>query len=123
MINLLMTLADATTEPAGGNGGGAAAPSSGLDFFGSILPFLLIIGVFLFIMSRGRAKEQKRYEQMLSSLKRNDRVQTVGGVIGTIVDVRDNEVVLKVDETTNTKMRFARNAIKGVLQESSEGTQ
>jgi preprotein translocase subunit YajC len=44
-------------------------------------------------------------------------VQTIGGVIGTIVEVKDAEVVVKIDETTNTKIRFARSAIQQVLED------
>jgi preprotein translocase subunit YajC len=83
-----------------------------------ILPIVLILGVFFWISSRGRTKERQRYEQMLNSLKKNDRVQTVGGLLGTVVDVRDSEVVLKVDETNNVKIRFSRTAIKEVLHET-----
>jgi preprotein translocase subunit YajC len=48
---------------------------------------------------------------MLQSLKKNDRVQTVGGIFGTIVDIGDNEITLKVDESNNTKIRISPNAI------------
>jgi preprotein translocase subunit YajC len=46
-------------------------------------------------------------------------VQTIGGVLGTVVDVRDNEVLVKVDETNNVKIRFNRTAIKEVLQDAA----
>ncbi len=85
-------------------------------------PFILVIlmlVVFWWVMSRGRSKERQRYEQMLRSLKKNDRVLTIGGIIGTVVDVRDDEVVLKVDEAANVKMRFLRTAIKGPLGEAA----
>ncbi len=112
MIDLLTLLAQgtqpATTQPTGGAGGLLSNP---------LIPLLAMIAVFWFIMSRGRSKERQKYEQMLNALKRNDRVQTIGGVIGTVVEVRENEVVLKVDESSNTKMRFNRQAIKEVLQE------
>jgi preprotein translocase subunit YajC len=58
---------------------------------------------------------------MLSALKRHDRVQTIGGVIGAVVEVKDDEVVLKVDETNNIKMRFARSAVQQIIAESSAG--
>lgn len=95
-----------------------AAPSA-TDFLRSpLVPLMLAIVVIWWFMSRGRTKERHRYEQMLGSLKKNDRVQTIGGVLGTVVDVRDNEVVLKVDEASNVKMRFNRSAIKEVLRDA-----
>ena len=54
---------------------------------------------------------------MLDNLKRGDRVQTIGGIIGTVVEARETEVVVKVDETNNTKIRFARKAITRVLED------
>ena len=58
---------------------------------------------------------------MLDNLKRNDRVQTIGGILGTVVDVKDQEVSLKVDENNNVKMKFNRAAIKEVLVEPADG--
>jgi preprotein translocase subunit YajC len=67
-------------------------------------------------------KQKKQREQMLNSVQRHDRVQTVGGIIGSVAEVRDDEVVLKVDEATNTKIRVARSAISAVLKKSSGET-
>lgn len=114
MIQLLLLIAQAepTAPP--------LPPPSGTEvFLKQFFPLLLIIGVFWWFMSRGRAKERQRYEQMLSALKKNDRVLTVGGILGTVVDVRDDEVVLKVDEASNVKVRFTRSAIKTVLADTS----
>ncbi len=116
MIFLYDLLAQATTQATS-----QPAPSGIEIFLKQWFPLILIVGVFWFLMSRGRSKERQKYEQMLNSLKRNDRVQTIGGIIGTVVDVREGEVVLKVDEGSNVKMRFNRSAIKDVLAESAEG--
>lgn len=105
----------ATGAP-GGAGGTAAPPRTGFDPF-----MLLIIGMVLALIVFtlfGNRKERKKREQMLGSLKKHDRVQTVGGVIGSVVDVKSNVVVLKVDESSNTRMTFARSAIQQVLSES-----
>lgn len=114
MIDMLLLVAQATA-PSGGPA--PAAPGTG-DFLRTMLPLIAAMLVFWWLMSRGRTKERKRYEDMLGSLKRGDRVQTIGGVLGTIVDVRDNEVVLKVDESSNVKIRFTRGAIKERLADT-----
>jgi len=54
---------------------------------------------------------------MLAALKKGDKVQTAGGILGTVVEVRDSEVVVKVDENANTRLRFARSAIQAVLDD------
>lgn len=77
---------------------------------------VLILGVIFIFTSSGRATKQqeKRHREMLANLKRGDRVQTIGGIVGSVVETRENEVVVKVDEGTNTKIRFVRDAIKKV---------
>jgi preprotein translocase subunit YajC len=122
MTGLYSLLAQAT-QAVGATGAtgpaGQGVPPSGTDvFIRQFLPIILIVGIFMWWMSRGKNKERQRYEQMLNSLQKNDRVQTIGGVLGTVVDVRGNEVVLKVDETNNVKMRFNRTAIKEVIRDT-----
>ncbi|MAE67472.1 MAG: preprotein translocase subunit YajC [Phycisphaeraceae bacterium] len=93
-----------------GTGQGTRGPSL-LDF----LPFILIIAVFWFILMGGQRREKKKRAKMLSALAKGNKVQTVGGIIANVVEVRENEVVLKVDENANTRLRFARSAIQSVL--------
>lgn len=79
--------------------------------------FLLMFAVMYFILFRPQQKQRKQHQQMLDTLKKNDRIRTIGGIMGTVVDVKETEVVVKVDESNNTKMHFARNAISKVLTE------
>lgn len=113
--------ATGTVDPAGkplGTGPAGGQPPSPMGGTG----FLFVIGLVFLLMIlmqvfAGR-KEKKRREALLSSLRRHDRVQTIGGVIGSIAEVRDDEVVLKVDEATNTKIRVARSAVTTVLKKA-----
>ncbi|MGC8624594.1 MAG: preprotein translocase subunit YajC [Phycisphaerae bacterium] len=73
--------------------------------------------VIFFFMSSGRKREQKKRDQMYSALKRGSRVVTAGGLIASVVEVRDEEVVLKVDEANNIKERYTKSAIIKVLDE------
>jgi preprotein translocase subunit YajC len=82
-----------------------------------LMPLLLALAVMYFFIFRSKRGKDKQRTDMLSQLKRGDRVQTIGGIIGKVFEASDTEVVLKVDETTNTKMRFARSAIHRVLEE------
>lgn len=109
------TTAAPGTPGAPGQDGGAPPPS---PFGGNFLfIMILIIGMlFIFTMGSGR-KEKKRRAAMLEQLTKGAKVQTVGGVLGTIVEVRDDEVVVKVDENSNTRMRFAKSAINAVTSE------
>lgn len=99
-------------------GGGGGAPSSS-PWGGSIIliPLLLIMVFMIWTSSSAQRKERKKREAMLAALKRHDRVQTIGGLIGSVVEIKDNEVILKVDEANNVKMRFAKSAVQQVLAE------
>ena len=93
-----------------------AADSPSIEFF-----WLIILGaiIFMFAMSwLTNRKERTKRTEMLSKLSKGDEVQMVGGERGKVVELREDEVVLKVDENSNTRIRFARAAIQTVLSES-----
>ncbi len=94
----------------------ANGSTSGMD-----IQVLLIAGVILFLLMTvlGGRREKKKFDQMLSGIKKNDSVRTVGGTIGTVVEVKPDVVVLKIDEHSNTKMTVARGKIEAVLKEST----
>ena len=98
--------------PPGGGGGGIGQM---LLMFG---PLLLIILLFQF-MFNPQKRERARVEQMTKSLKKNDRVVTIGGLIGTVAQVfpERGEVTLKVDDNTRLKFRLA--SIHEVLKDET----
>ena len=100
-------------------GEGAAQPAPGIGSM--MLPMVLIVFVWYFLILRPQGRERKQREQQLSQLKRNDRVVTYSGIIGTITGFSDDnkEVTLRVDD--NVKLRFLRSAIQGPLADASAG--
>lgn len=78
---------------------------------------VVMVGFIWLSSSRAKRTEQRTRDDMLRNMKRGDRVMTAGGILGTVVDVRDAEVVLKVDESSNTKIKFTRDAIRKVVVE------
>ncbi len=85
-----------------------------------VTPILLIMVVFYFFMSKSKRTQEKSRKVMLSELKRGDRITTIGGVHGTVVDVEDAKVRVKVDESNNTKVWFSRSAIHRVETDVKE---
>ncbi len=78
------------------------------------MQLVFIVGIFVilyFIMFREPKKRQRQQQKMIQTLKKNDKVRTIGGIIGIVVDVKDDEVTLKVDESNNTKIKVAASAI------------
>jgi preprotein translocase subunit YajC len=80
------------------------------------IPMFLMIGglaVLWLWMGRGRKKEQQRRRAMIDNLKKGDKVTSIGGIIGTVLDVKGDEVTVKVDESANVRMKMAKWAIRG----------
>lgn len=78
---------------------------------------ILMLVVFYAIMLSGSRKDKKRRAEMLAAIKKNDRVMTIGGIIGSVVSVNEAEVTLKVDESANVKITVIRSAIQRVLRD------
>jgi preprotein translocase subunit YajC len=90
----------------------------------NLLPAVMIIVVlFYFLMIRPERRKQADHKALLANLKKNDRVVTIGGIYGVVMSVeRDaDQVTLKIDEATNTKIRITFGSIARVLGEESSG--
>jgi preprotein translocase subunit YajC len=83
----------------------------------SLLPFVAIIVLFYFLLIRPQRRDQARRQAMLSEIKKNDRVITAAGIYGVVTNVRReaDEVTIKVDEATNTKLRVTLSSVARVL--------
>ena len=100
------------TEAADPNASGRGAPPRGLfGNYGSMILLIMMFVVFYLNIFRGPRKKQQQQKQMVQSLQKNDRVRTIGGIIGVVVDIKGDEVTLKVDESNNTKIKVISSAI------------
>jgi preprotein translocase subunit YajC len=117
-LRLIEILLAQTTQPVAAPSTQGQPPPPLFQILGSplFLVALMLAALWIFT-SGGKRKEERKRQDMLKQLKKGDRIQTIGGVLGTVVDARDNEVVVKVDESSNTKVRFARSAIHRVMEE------
>lgn len=82
------------------------------------LPIVAIGLVFYFLVIAPANKQRKKTQEMLSSLKKGDRVLTTGGIYGTVQGVEPDAVYLKIAE--NVKVKVARSAISGIESGESE---
>jgi len=92
-----------------------ADPNSGQNPIMSLLPLILIIVVFYFFMIRPQMKKQKELKNFRQNLKVGDKVITSGGIYGKINDIRDNVVIIEVED----KMRL-RVDINSVFSDPSD---
>ena len=72
------------------------------------LPVLMLIMMF-----RSNSKQKRDQKNALAAIKKNDRVVTSGGILGVVVTVKENEdeVTLRVDDTSNTRIRVLKSSI------------
>jgi len=116
-LNLLLNLLAQTTAPTSAPTSQPASPGI-LQY----MPFILLAVLMYFFLIKGRRNQDKDRTDMLGKLKPGQRIQTIGGVIGVVTQVNEKEVTVKVDETNNVKIKFARVAIHRVLDEEKTET-
>ena len=115
-MNLLNFLADlapiestpAATHPAPGWAEALKNPMT--------LMIVMVVVMYIFIF-RSKKNQDKDRKKMLEQLSKGDRIQTIGGILGTVIEAREGDVLVKVDESNNTKIRFSRSAIHRVLED------
>ena len=84
----------------------------------NFLPIILIFVVFYFLLIRPQKKAQDDHKKMIASLKKNDEIITAGGIHGTIANVKDATITLKVDD--NVKIEIQKSSIGSVKRKASE---
>lgn len=109
-----------TSAPASTSGPG---PKKDEGIFGSFQPIItmgLIFVVLYFLLFRGKNKEEKQRKEMIKQMKKGDEVMTIGGLVGKIVEVKEDRVVIKIDESNNVKATYLKSAIQRVLVEEEK---
>ncbi|MCA9052494.1 MAG: preprotein translocase subunit YajC [Planctomycetaceae bacterium] len=120
MSHWMLIIADAAPQQGAGEGGGFLQL---LIVFGPMIAIFLLINYFL--VTRPQQRQQDRHSEMLGRLKKNDRVLTAGGIIGTFVSMSEDksEVTLRVDDNSRLKFRaeYVRGVLDGETPDSAEG--
>lgn len=85
-----------------------------------MLPIVLILAVFYFLLIRPQQRRQRQLQETISSLKIGDRVVTTGGIIGVITTIRDTSFLIR--SADKSILEIARSAVAGVDEESAQKT-
>jgi len=97
--------------------GQVAQAAPGSTFTTLLIPMLLIFAVMYILLLRPQRKKERQRKEILSKIKKNDKVMTIGGIYGTVTSIRPDEVVLKIDDNTNVRVRFSRSSIARIIVE------
>jgi preprotein translocase subunit YajC len=100
-----------SNNPRGGTQGG---PSMLVSF----LPILLIFLIFYLLLILPQQKKQKQHMNMINSLKKGDQIVTSAGMYGTIADVKDQKLVLKIAD--DVKIEIVKSAVATVVDKRTE---
>lgn len=125
--SILFGISSALAEGADAAGGAVDAAADAAVDGGSMVaalvtsfaPMIIIFVAFYFFLIRPQRKKDKQVKQMLDNLKKDDRICTIGGIYGTIVNIKDDTVELAVGKN-NMSMVVARWAIRSVEEVSIE---
>jgi preprotein translocase subunit YajC len=93
-----------------GGGGGAAGGQSG--GFGAFIPLILMFAIFYFLLIRPQQKKAKQHRELLSALKKGDRVVSSGGLHGVITGMSDDIVTMEI--APKIRVKVSRASISGV---------
>lgn len=90
-----------------------------MAMFNSLWPFILMGGIFYFMLWKPQKKEQQRRQDLLNGLKLGDEIITIGGIYGTITAVSERKVTVKVADGVEIDM--SRNAVSGYQNPAKNG--
>ena len=99
----------------GAGAGAAGAAEAPFDIF----TLLMIAAIFLVFMTLMGGRKEKKRKQQLSKVGKHDRIMTRGGIIGSVVESKEDVVVIKVDESRDTRITLNRQYIEAVLEGAS----
>ncbi|MBF0199526.1 MAG: preprotein translocase subunit YajC [Planctomycetes bacterium] len=90
-----------------------------MDDFGksivSAVPLIAAFLVLMFLMTSNTRKEKKKKEELMSAMKKGDKIQSLGGIIGTIEEIRDEEVIVLVDARNKGTLTFHKSSISHII--------
>lgn len=88
--------------------------TQGTTLIGALLPFILMFAIFYFLLIRPQQKQQKARQAMLDSLKKGNKVITIGGIYGEITDIKDDQLILRIAD--KVEIKTTRGAVSQVIK-------
>ena len=98
------------------------ASSDGFGWMNYMLMMAAILMVYIMFMKKPEQRENPKTKELLDNLKKNDRIVSAGGILGTVVTVRSDSdhITIRIDENTNTKMQILKQSVIRVLKDDEK---
>lgn len=97
-----------------------AAPAGADSFIKGLLPIVLMVAIFYFLVFMPMRRQQRNTKEMIKALQNGQTVLTSGGIIGTIVAVNDDTLILRI-KPDNLKIQVSRNAVTSLVNADEQG--
>ena len=98
-------------------GGGGTGEAGGSGGFGAFIPLILMFVIFYFLLIRPQQKKTKQHKELLSALKKGDRVVSSGGLHGVITGMTDDIVTMEI--APKVRVKVSRASVSGVVGSGS----
>lgn len=85
-------------------------------FLATVLPFILMIAIFYFLLIRPQQKQQKQVREMQASLKKGDKIITIGGLHGMVDSLDEDKIVIRTGD--GSRLTFDRRAVREVVEQA-----
>jgi preprotein translocase subunit YajC len=106
LASIFISTAHAMATPQGGAGGQQTS------WFSTLIPLVIIFAIFYLLLIRPQQKQQKKHREMVSAMRKGDKVVTRGGMHGTVYGLTEGAVTLEVAD--NVRIKFSREAIAAI---------
>ncbi|HPE68190.1 MAG TPA: preprotein translocase subunit YajC [Thermotogota bacterium] len=108
----------AAPDSSGATAEGAAPAAGGTGAFGLIIWVVILFAMFYFLIIMPQRRRDKQYKSMMSQLKMGDKIVTIGGIVGKVTALKNDQTV--EIQTVDTKMEITRKAISAILGKSTK---
>ncbi|MEE8190626.1 MAG: preprotein translocase subunit YajC [Candidatus Scalindua sediminis] len=85
-----------------------------------IVPFALMFAILYLLIIRPQRRKQKHLQEMIANVRKHDNVVTVGGVHGVVISVKEKEVIIRVDDNKDVKLKIDKSALTSVSAPKSD---
>jgi len=85
-----------------------------------IVPFALMFAILYLLIIRPQRRKQKHLQEMITNVRKHDNVVTMGGVHGVVISVKEKEIIVRVDDNKDVKLKIDKSAVTSVSAPRSE---